>query len=326
MTDLVVREERALTPAQQRTEGIRVAMGHRLPAILPNGMSPERFEAVTIQAIAKNPDLLDCTPSSIVMAVLEAAQLGLEPTGSLSRAWLIPFKGEATLMIGYQGYVDLARRSGDVAKVWARVVYGGDEFAVEYGTHEGVHHVPMLATSDPTMVTHVYAIALLRDGITDFEVMTKAQVDGIRARSRSANKGPWVSDYAEMAKKTVVRRLVNRLPLTVEVMEAITRDDEREFSAPPEPTESRTATVKASLQAKLSAGKPVQDAPGAPAEEEVAVSPEPLAPPDQQAENGAVASCGATSDPALGDVEVCSMPAGHKLAHTSPSGTKFPNR
>jgi recombination protein RecT len=230
-------------------------------------------------------------------------------------------------MIGYQGYVDLARRSGDVAKVWARVVYGGDEFSVEYGTHEGVHHVPMLATSDPTMVTHVYAIALLRDGITDFEVMTKAQVDGIRARSRSANKGPWVSDYAEMAKKTVVRRLVKRLPLTVEVMEAITRDDEREFSAPPEHAESRTASVKAALQAKLA---PVQDAPGPAETPEPTNDPLPLASADQQADNHATADgddiCGRTSDPDLGEVEVCVLDAGHKLAHTSSTGTKFPNR
>jgi recombination protein RecT len=330
MTDLVVREERALTPAQQRTENIRSAMATRLPAILPNGMSPERFEAVTIQAIAKNPELMDCTPQSIIMAVLEAAQLGLEPTGSLSRAWLIPFKGEATLMIGYQGYVDLARRSGDVSKVWARVVYEGDEFSVEYGTHEGIHHVPMLETSDPTKITHVYAVALLRNGVTDFEPMTKAQVDGIRARSRSANKGPWVSDYAEMAKKTVVRRLVKRLPLTSEIMDAISRDDEREFASPPEHVESRTASVKASLQARLSGGQPAQDAPQQPEEAEVAVSSPPIVSAQQQPEPVASADgddiCGAMSSPDLGEVEICTLDAGHKLAHTSSTGTKFPNR
>jgi recombination protein RecT len=322
MTDMVVREERALTPAQERTEKIRAAMAHRLPAILPNGMSPERFEAVTIQAIAKNPDLMDCTPQSIIMAVLEAAQLGLEPTGSLSRAWLIPFKGEATLMIGYQGYVDLARRSGEVSKVWSRVVYEGDDFSVEYGTHEGIHHIPLLETTDPTKITHVYAIALLKDGATVFDVMTKAQVDGIRARSRSANKGPWVSDYAEMGRKTITRRLIKSLPLTAEVIEAIQRDDEREFSSPPDPVESRTSSVKAALQARLG----TQNAPGPIDVPEVAVSSPPAVSAEEQPKPGATADiCGATSNPDLGEVEICTLDAGHKLAHTSSTGTKFPN-
>jgi recombination protein RecT len=329
-------ESRALTTAKDRTEGIRKALIERLPNILPNGMSPQRFEAVTIQAIAKNPDLLDCTPASVVMAVLEAAQLGLEPTGSLSRAWLIPFKGEATLMIGYQGLVDLARRSGDVSKVWARVVYEGDDFAVTYGSNEGIHHIPLLETTDPTKITHFYAIAKLKDGSQVFEVMTKQQVDAIRARSRSANRGPWVTDYAEMGKKTTTRRLVKSLPLTAEIMDAVARDDEREFAGQPEaPAESRTSTVKAALAAKLrpSEAPPVQNAPGA-AEEAPAQSastdsaggqtdPIPVA--------DAREICGAGSDPALGKVTYCVLAPGHAFPNGKPTpheddeGSKFPN-
>lgn len=337
---VAVREEsRALTPAQARTERIREAMVERLPAILPNGMKPERFEAVTLQAIAKNPDLANADPTSIVLAVLEAAQLGLEPTGSLSRAWLVTYGKQAQLMIGYQGLVDLARRSGEVSKVSSRVVYEGDDFAVTYGTTEGIHHIPMLETSDPTKITHVYAIATLRTGDTVFDVMTKAQVDAIRARSRSGNKGPWVSDFGEMARKTVVRRLVKSLPLTAEAIEAIERDTEREYAnVEHEATGSRTATVKDAIRARLTAGTPVDapgpdenpdpgtSAPAASADQQTA-QPEPTQPETQVTE-----VCGATSDPELGDVETCVLTPGHAFpdgklnAHQSAGGSKFPRK
>lgn len=325
-TAVAVREERALTPAQQRTDSIRRAMAERLPAMLPNGMSPARFEAVTIQAIARNPDLMDCTAQSVVMAVLEAAQLGLEPTGSLSRAWLVPFKGEATLMIGYQGLVDLARRSGGVSKVTSRVVYEGDDFAVEYGTREGIHHIPLLETTDPSKITHFYCIAQLRSGETVFDVMTKQQVDVIRARSRTGNKGPWVSDYSEMGRKTVTRRLVKSLPLTAEVMDAIERDTEREFNATGEVKPSATATVKASIAAKLGAG--VQNAPGA-AETPDPPNAAPAASAGQQTGEPerveAEDVCGEKSDPALGPVEDCRLDSGHAGPHKGPESI-WPNK
>lgn len=324
--ELAVREEsRALTPAQQRTEHIRQALVQRLPSILPNGMSEERFAAVTVQAIAKNPDLLNADPATVIMASLEAAQLGLEPTGSLSRAWMVTYGEKAQLMIGYQGLIDLARRSGEVKKVVARVVYDGDVFAVEYGTNESITHTPALATSDPSAITHVYAIAWLANGDTSFDVMTKEQVDAIRARSRSANKGPWVTDYAEMAKKTVVRRLMKALPLTAEVMDAVQRDDERWFGQVEASVDanSRAAAVRALVASKT---QPAQDAPGAVAEVEVVPDATVVAAAVQQAETDGQAReiCGAASDPALGEQVYCVLDPGHKLAHTSDDGTKFP--
>jgi len=275
---VTVREEsRAITVAQERkatADRIGTELVERLPAILPNGMSPDRFKAVTMQAIAKNPELLECEASSVVMAVLEAAQLGLEPTGSLSRAWLVAYNEnvgtkdnkiwvkKAQLMIGFQGLADLARRSGEIVKISSRVVYAGDEFAVEYGSSERIVHIPLLETSDPTKITHFYAIALLKDGTQQFDVMTKAQVDMIRARSKMANFGAWVSDYAEMGRKTILRRLSKSLPLTTEAIEAIARDDDREFAgtAPAQiPANTRTASVRDALAKRLSPGQPAQD-------------------------------------------------------------------
>lgn len=348
MTNAVtVREEsRALTPAQQRTEQIRSALVSRLPAILPAGLSAERFEAVTIQAIAKNPQLMEADPSSVVMAVLEAAQLGLEPTGSLSRAWLVTYRSKesprplAQLMIGYQGLVDLARRSGEVEKVWARVVYNGDEFTVEYGSTERIIHHPRLGATDPASITHVYAIALLKGGQQMFEVMTRDEVERVRARSRAANSGPWVTDTGEMYKKTVVRRLAKSLPLTAEAREAIARDDEREFAPRPEPEQRPDPAV--SVRERLAKRRQaLQDAPQAVEAVEVAPEAAPAESAPQRSSEAPVADapkrqrpqrCGAQSDPALGEVVACVLTAGHAFADGKPSahqaedGTKFPQR
>ena len=128
-----------------------------------------------------------------------------------------------------------------------------------------------------------------------------------------------------MAKKTVVRRLMKSLPLTAEVMDAVQRDDDRWFGQPDAPaaTSSRTDAVKAMVAAKV---LPVQDAPGA-AEDPIVVSEAtPVASAAGQTETVGHAReiCGAASDPALGDQVFCILEPGHKLAHTSDDGTKFP--
>jgi len=319
-----------LKDRRAKIEAELVRLAPDIAATLPTGMSRERFQVVVLQALSRNPDLLECEASSVILSVLEAAQLGLEPTGSLSRAWLIPFneKGQprpkAQLMIGVRGYEDLARRSGEIADVWSRVVYDGDDFEVVYGSEDRITHIPKLDTIDPTKITHVYAVAKFRDGRVRFEVMTKADVDRIRARARGSNFGPWITDYAEMARKTVVRRLIKTLPLTVEAIQAVERDEEREFGQPVVlPAVSRTAEVRDRL---LSRGKVVEpegvtpvDAPSAPETGETGPSATaaPIESAGQQTEPvGAVATvvCGALSDPKLGEVETCVRPPGHLAA------------
>jgi recombination protein RecT len=312
-----------------------VELTPRILDTLPNGMSLERFQAVTITAFAKNPDLAECDATSVIMAVLDAAALGLEPTGSLSQAWLIPYKGKddkrpkAQLMIGVRGLEELARRSGKIASITSRVVYEADDFAVHYGTDERIVHVPAFDTSDPTKITHVYAIAQYTDGRKTFDVMTKEQVDGIRARSRSRNYGPWVSDYAEMARKTVVRRLAKTLPLSIEAREAIERDDEREFSVAPV-VEQGAATKR--LAAALSGRAPATDAPGQAAEVEVAPESTPSAdesPPAAFVVEGAVEvpadapeACGSIS-PWEGGA-LCDLEPGHKGIHRAGPDESWP--
>ena len=201
-------------------DGLRAA----LVKLLPKHISLERLCAVALNAASQNPILLQCTPNSIIRALLAGAQLGLEPGGPLGAAYMVPYRNkagnyEAQLIPGYRGLMELARRSGVVKNIEARIVYSGDEVKVEYGLSPNIYHIPSFAPDDT--ITMVYAVAVLSDGSKIFEVMTKAQVDSIRGRSRAANGGPWVTDYEAMAKKTVVRRLCGYLPLSIELAEAV---------------------------------------------------------------------------------------------------------
>lgn len=191
-------------------------------AVLPKHVTADRLMKIALSTTSKDAKLLACAPKSLFRCVVEAASLGLEPGGALGEAYLVPFKGDATLVIGYRGLIKLARQSGEIKSIGARVVYADDpEFQVRYGIDEGITHTPLLGADErkDEDIIAVYAIAKFVDGDPQFEVMTKGQIDKIRARSASANSGPWVTDYAEMAKKTVIRRLSKVLPLSAEKSE-----------------------------------------------------------------------------------------------------------
>jgi recombination protein RecT len=312
-----------------------------LLAVLPPSMDLQRFMRVSLLAVSKNPDILKCTPGSIIRSIVEAAEVGLEPTGSLNRAWLVPFKDkdkpkpEAQLMIGYQGYADLMRDSGRVTRVTAEIVYDGDLFKVVKGSEEPrIEHEPAYQTEDPTKITYVYAVAWFADGTSQFEVLTRAQVEAIRAKSRQRNGPTWTQNWAQMARKTAIRRLANYVPLSARASAAIARDDEREYGTPSVSiAESRTATVRERIRAR----KAASEAPGAAEAPEPTDTPVPDGPGPQQPEtdqSGDEAQvreiCGATSDPALGAVEACVLPAGHldengaAQRHQAESGSIWP--
>jgi recombination protein RecT len=198
-------------------------------------ISPERFVRVVLQAIAKNPDLLKCDRNSLILAVMEAAQLGLEPTGVLGNAYLVPFwnakasRFEATLITGYRGLISLVRRSGEVDMIEARLRYKGDVFHIEYGSDPRIDHVPELLADKRGPVIGAYMIARVRGSDVPYiEYMTDAELDAIRKRSRASQHGPWVTDPGEMQRKTVVRRGIKYLPISVFVEHAIEIEDAAE--------------------------------------------------------------------------------------------------
>lgn len=226
--------------------------------VIPSYLSPDRLLSLALLSIRKTPALQECPISTLLGCVVEASRLGLELGGSLGQAYLVPFKEKgqpmAQMIIGYRGFMELMRRSGDVSSIRAVIVHQRDHFTLREGLEQVIDHVPYLE-GDPGPMRFVYAVAKFsRSGDYQAIFMTKAEVDTVRARSRAGASGPWSTDYEEMAKKTAVRRLAKLMPLTVEAAEAIERDDESNYdvdsTAVEVVQESAQTAVKASIAAK----------------------------------------------------------------------------
>jgi recombination protein RecT len=212
--------------------------GAELARALPRGMDAGRFSRIVQTEVRKNPELLKTTPPSFILAVLNAAQLGLEP-GPLGHSYLIPFKNhgvlETTLILGYKGLKDLAYRGG-AEYIDAVSVHEGEPFKIVRGSDPHIEHEERAECADKPVIAY-YAIAIPRSYEAPlkeravFEVMWPKDIDGIRKRSRAGDKGPWVTDFEAMALKTVIRRMLNRgkVRLTVDVATAIQEDEAREL-------------------------------------------------------------------------------------------------
>lgn len=202
---------------------------------LPKHITPERFVRIAITAISKNSKLLQCTRESLLSCLIDLSQLGLEPDGRL--AHLIPYGTECKLIVDYKGYVDLARRSGEVADVHADVVFENDFFEYSFGSEGKLVHRPVLANRGAAKAA--YSFVKLKDGSSSFEVMGIPEVEVIKERSegwKAFKKGiiktnPWYTDWNEMAKKTVFRRHSKWLPLSSEKFRIAI---EKDFDSPTE--------------------------------------------------------------------------------------------
>lgn len=213
----------------------------QIKAALPRHMTAERMARIATTEMRKVPKLGQCDPMSFLGAVIQCAQLGLEPGNALGHAYILPFdkrekvggqwktvRTEAQVIIGYRGMIDLARRSGQIISIDARAVYDGDKFECVLGLDPKIDHVPdwqNAARADASKLRFVYAVAKLKDGGLQFDVMSRAEIEAIRARSKSADNGPWVTDFPAMALKTVVRRLFKFLPVSIEIQQAVGLDE-----------------------------------------------------------------------------------------------------
>lgn len=208
-----------------------------LSSALPDPrVTAERFMRVSMTTLQRTPKIAECDPRSIVACVVESAQLGLMPDGLTGEAYLVPFGKKCTMIIGYRGLLKLARNSGEIKSLSVEPVYEGDDFKFWLGIKPNIHHVPNPDTDDredPSKLTHVYAVAHLRDGGVQFKIMSRGEVDRIRKRSRSGSNGPWVTDYVAMACKTVLRQLCKMLPVSTQVMRAVTTDEASERGVDP---------------------------------------------------------------------------------------------
>ena len=195
---------------------------------LPSVLTPERFTRITLSALSTNAKLAETTPQSFLGAMMTAAQLGLEPNTPLGQAYLIPYRNHGVLecqfQLGYKGLIDLAYRSGEVSTIQAHVVYENDEFEYELGLDPKLRHVP--AKSDRGAPVFFYAVFRTKDGGYGFDVMS---VDDVRAHARKYSKafsnGPWQTNFEEMAKKTVLKRVLKYAPLKTDFVRGLTADE-----------------------------------------------------------------------------------------------------
>lgn len=205
------------------------AMEGEVAKALPSVMTPERFTRITLSALSSNPDLQGTTPASFLGAMMTAAQLGLEPNTPLGQAYLIPYKNKGTLecqfQLGYRGMIDLAYRSGEVQIIQAHIVYANDKFDFSFGIDPKLNHVPALGERGEA--THVYAMFRTKDGGYGFDVMT---IDDVRrhaskySKSYSSSYSPWNTNFEEMAKKTVLKRVLKYAPLKSDFARAVAAD------------------------------------------------------------------------------------------------------
>lgn len=204
-----------------------------LPAIteaLPRnaGMDAQRLSRIVLTTLKTNPKLLDCSIESLLGAVLQSAQLGLEPN-LLGSCYFIPYKNTVSFQIGYKGLIDLVTRKGEVTSIVAQEVREGDYFHYEYGRNETLKHIPAPPHKRGS-ITAYYAYAHLRNGGFTFQVMDIVEIEKIRDQysiSYKFDKGGsiWAKHFDAMACKTVIKKLIKYLPISVETQAAVSYDE-----------------------------------------------------------------------------------------------------
>lgn len=205
-------------------------------AVLPDHLKPERILKMALVAASRQETLYKCTQASVVKSLMTSAELGLDCSGTLGLGYLVPYWStkaggyECQFIPGYRGIIELAKRSNAKFQVEARTVFAGDAFAFQFGTDPFIKHIP--THGERGDITHFYCVTRQPGMAPEFTVMTKGEVDAIRARSNSKDRngkivGPWISDYEEMGRKTVTKRHLKYQSLSVEVQNAINVDDEQ---------------------------------------------------------------------------------------------------
>lgn len=190
---------------------------------LPKHINSDRFVRIAITTIRQNPKLAQCNQESLLGALMVSAQLGLEP-GVLGQCYLIPYGRECQFQIGYKGMIELLRRSGQLKDIYAYSVYENDEFEMTYGLNRDLKHKPNLQNKGNFI--GCYCVAVLKDDARAFEYMTKEEIEAHGKKfSKTYGNGPWKTDFEAMAHKTVVKKMLKWLPVSVEFLEMANKDE-----------------------------------------------------------------------------------------------------
>ena len=201
-------------------------MKGQIAAVLPKHLTPERVLQMAATVIHRNPNIAKCGTPSLIGAVMQASILGFPPVEALGYCYFVPYGRDVQFQIGYKGFVELARRSGQIKMIYAEVVREGDEFTCEFGLEPKLIHKPKLDSSK--QLTHVYAVAHYADGGHNFVVLSKSEVERLRCRNASQRgmpTGAWATDYEAMAKGKALKQLSKYLPLNIDLQTSFNSDE-----------------------------------------------------------------------------------------------------
>lgn len=206
------------------------ALEPEIKKALPSVITPERFTRMALSALNTTPKLSECSQISFLAALMNAAQLGLEPNTPLGQAYLIPYnnkgKQECQFQIGFKGMIDLVYRNDQVQTIQAQCVYENDEFEYELGLNAKLVHKPALKERGELIL--VYALFRLENGGFAFDVMSKEDIDAHAikySKGFSSSYSPWKTNYEEMAKKTVIKKVLKYAPLKTDFLRAVETDE-----------------------------------------------------------------------------------------------------
>lgn len=237
MADLktALAEKAAVSKEVKITKSMKIedmikAMSPEIKNALPDVITPERFTRMALSTLNNNVKLRECAPVTFLAAMMNAAQLGLEPNTPLGQAYLIPYRNhgkmECQFQIGYKGLIDLVYRNPNIQTVQAQCVYENDTFEYELGLEPKLVHKPAL--TDRGSLILVYALWKAENGGYGFEVMSKADIDAHARRysqSYNSSSSPWKSNFEEMAKKTVIKKCLKYAPLRSDILRAVSTDE-----------------------------------------------------------------------------------------------------
>lgn len=210
--------------ATQAMSGLLKRMHTQIEKALPSVITPERFTRIALTAYSDNAALQKCDADSFLGAMMQAAQLGVEPNTPLGQAYLIPYGNKVQFQLGYRGMIDLAYRSGEIQMIQAHEVHENDEFEYELGLDPKLRHIPALKNRGEVIL--YYAVFKLTNGGVGFEVMSKEDVETFaKKKSKTYRNGPWQTDFDAMAKKTLVKRLLKFAPVKSDFARAVTADE-----------------------------------------------------------------------------------------------------
>jgi recombination protein RecT len=247
MQGALTPKKNAAVTKQEKQLTLKDYIQSMMPAIkaaLPSTITAERFSRITLSAVSNNPKLQACTPITFLSAMMQSAQLGLEPNTPLGQAYLIPYNNhgvmEASFQLGYKGMIDLARRAG--TQVEAHEVHANDKFEYSYGLHPSLTHEPVMTNRGDVIA---YYAVWRNDEQFGFEVMSKEDVIAHKNKfAKAASAGsPWQTNFDAMALKTVLKKALKYAPISTDFQRQLQQDNTIKGEILPDMTEAEDKTI-----------------------------------------------------------------------------------